>query len=63
MTICTIYTVNCQGCGAWAGQEDTKRDALTVARRLGFKRVRVKNGSMWDFCPKCYEKYRRGEID
>ena len=61
MTISAIYTVHCQGCGAWAGQEDSAREALTEAKRLGFKRIRVRNGSMWDFCAKCYTEYKKAQ--
>ena len=63
MTISAIYSVFCQGsrrgaCSHWAGEADTKREALSQAKNEGFKRVRVENGSMWDFCPACYNRYK-----
>jgi len=64
MTISAIYTVHCQGpCGGqWAGEEESKKEALKEAKRQGFKRVRGKNGSYWDFCPECYRKYKEGLV-
>lgn len=55
--ISATYTVHCQRCWKWAGQEETKREALEEAKRCGFRRVKVQNGSMWDFCATCYEIY------
>ena len=59
MTVTATYTVFCQGgrCGQWAGQEDTIKDARAEAKRLGFAYVKVPNGSKWDFCPECYQRY------
>jgi len=55
MTISATFSVHCTSCGSWAGEEESKRGALKEAKRQGFRRVKVENGSYWDFCPKCYE--------
>lgn len=67
MTIQTSHTVTCdgtrrKGCDSYAASTDTKRGALDEARLEGFKRVKVANGSYWDFCKSCHEKWKRGEI-
>jgi len=29
---------------------------LEFAKQQGFKRVKVQNGSYWEFCPKCLKQ-------
>lgn len=67
MTMQTSHNVTCdgtrrKGCTSYASSADTKMEALSESRREGFRRVKVKNGSYWDFCSSCYEKWNRGEI-
>lgn len=74
MSVRPTWTVFCNAqiprsrCDYWAGEEDTKKEALAEARRRGWKRKRVQNGTMWDFCPACAKEYeaqqrREGEGD
>ena len=56
--IISRYSVRCQGvrCNKEAESGETKRESLQLAKAEGFRRVKVPNGTMWDFCPACYEK-------
>ena len=64
MSVSTIFTVHCNDCGVWASEQsdENKREALELAKAQGFVRVKVPNESMWDFCPKCYEEYKNGDV-
>ena len=62
MSVSKTYSIHCNNCGRWIGEEDCLKDAREFAKREGFKRVRVPNGSMWDFCPTCVVRYENGEI-
>ena len=57
MTIHISYSLQCTGCGRFFAEEcDNKRELRKAARYTGWKRTKVKNGSMWDFCPKCLKE-------
>lgn len=42
---------------------ENEEELLIYADKLGWTREQVPNGSNWDFCPKCYKAYLRGEIE
>lgn len=51
------YSVRCDSCNRheFSQGDDTEMDALLGARHLGWRREKVPNGSMWDFCPTCVQ--------
>ena len=64
MCVHTCHWIVCTNCRKLAEEfGETKREALELAKEEGFVRKRVPNGSMWDFCPTCYEKYLAEEDD
>lgn len=56
--IIKIYSVHCDSCNEWAGEEENASSARASAKNQGYKYIKVVNGSMRDFCPKCYQAYR-----
>lgn len=42
--------------------DDNETDMLIAARAKGWRRHKVSNGSMWDYCPRC-ESLQRQIVD
>ena len=61
MTIQTSYWVRCTACNNEESRlEESPEDAKESAMIDGFcVDVRVPNGSLWDFCPKCWVAYMK----
>lgn len=53
--ICVRYTLSCTQCNRREYDEghDDETDLLLDAHRAGWRREKVPNGSMWDYCPEC----------
>lgn len=57
MSMRATWTLFCDRCGWWEGQEDTASRARVVAQAAGFVRRRV-DGKMVDLCPGCAKDVR-----
>lgn len=59
MTAYNCWFIRCQGsrCSKESNIADTRKEAFEEAKEMGFVRVKVENGSYWDFCHECHIKY------
>lgn len=58
MTVHVRYFLYCTRCNCQFHGEfgETEHEAIEFGAQQGWRRRRVKNGSFWDFCPKCWIK-------
>lgn len=58
MSVDRLLVVKCDNCGAHIVTDEfgDRIDARHYARQVGMRTKRVENGSMWDFCKKCYKR-------
>lgn len=63
MSIVKTYDVFCNQCSTHVGDtsDTSAREARSIARSAGWARVRVPNGSLWDFCPKCLAEFKKSK--
>jgi len=58
MSVFTLYQLTCTQCGReYKELFDDINDISVYPPREGWVKRIVPNGSEWDFCPKCLEKY------
>lgn len=38
---------------------ETARELLDIAKSEGWRRAKVQNGTMWDFCPRCWARHQQ----
>jgi len=58
MTVHVIYKLYCTSCGKEYNEASDESADQVRGWAFGddWKYIRVENGSMWDFCPRCYKE-------
>jgi hypothetical protein len=60
MSIRIRYKITCTQCGKPAPDRgaETEEEAIGYAADDGWNQHRVPNGSLWEFCPECWQRFR-----
>jgi hypothetical protein len=60
MTLLKFYHLYCTCCGREYKNEvfESPEEAEEIATNNGWKWIKVENGSIWQYCPKCLEQNR-----
>lgn len=58
------YRITCTRCNKREHCDggETAFEALIAAKKVGWHVARVKNGSIWEYCPECWDRDSRANI-